>query len=73
MLVRGHRIDNIDDRVVVIEPDARKIPTYYVIPAVGVPLLFITLFIMLVASGRSKPKKTGDELLKEFKKDKDHK
>ena len=48
MLVRGHRVENIDDRVIVVTPDAQKIPTYYVIPAVGVPLLFIVLFIMLV-------------------------
>ena len=47
MLVRGHRVENIDDRVIVVTPDAQKIPTYYVIPAVGVPLLFIVLFIML--------------------------
>ncbi len=73
MLVRGHRVENIDDRVIVVTPDAQKIPTYYVIPAVGVPLLFIVLFIMLVASGGHKPKKTGDELLEEFKRNKDHK
>ena len=73
MLVRGHRVENIDDRVIVVTPDAQKIPTYYVIPAVGVPLLFIVLFIKLVASGGHKPKKTGDELLEEFKRNKDHK
>lgn len=67
MLVRGHRIENIDDRVIVVSPDAQKVPTYYVIPAVGVPLLFIALFIMLVASGRHEAKKTGEEMLEEFK------
>lgn len=73
MLVRGHRIENIDDRVIVVTPDATKLPTYYVMPAVGVPLLFIALFIMLVSSGRKKPKKSGEELLEEFKSNKDHK
>ena len=69
MFVRGHRIDNIDNRVIVVEPDARRIPSYYVIPAVGVPLLFVTLVVMLAASGKKRPKKTGEELLEEFKKD----
>lgn len=67
MLVRGHRVENIDDRVIVVTPDAQRIPTYYVIPAVGVPLLFVSLVIMLAVSGKKRPKKTGQELLEEFK------
>lgn len=69
MFVRGRRIDNIDDRVIVVEPDARRIPAYYVIPAIGVPLLFVTLVIMLAVSGRKRPGRTGEELLEAFKKD----
>ena len=70
MLVRGRRIDNIDNRVVVVTPDAVRIPNYYVIPAVGVPLLFITLVIMLFFSGRKRPKRTHQEMLDALKKQK---
>lgn len=68
MLVRGHRIDNIDDTVIVVNAEAQRIPSYYVIPAVGIPLLFVTLVIMLVVSGRRDRKRTTEELLKEIKK-----
>lgn len=67
MLVRGHRIETLDDTVIVVAAEAQKIPNYYVIPAVGIPLLFVTLVIMLVLSGRKKHRKTGEELLEEFK------
>nr|WP_300769095.1 class C sortase [uncultured Acetatifactor sp.] len=69
MLVRGHRIDNIDDIVIVVGAEAQRIPSYYVIPAVGIPLLFVSLVIMLAVSDRKKSRKTGEELLEEFKKD----
>ena len=47
MLVRGRRIENIAGEVVVVA-EAVRIPTYVVIPAVGVPLLFLILVIMLI-------------------------
>ena len=66
MLVRGHRIENPEEETdVVIAAEAQKIPTYYVIPAVGIPLLFVALAILLALSGRKK-RKTGKELLDEF-------
>lgn len=67
MLVRGHRIDNIDDSVIVVSADASRIPTYYVIPAVGIPLLFVTLVIMLFRSGRKRPGKNQQEMLEALK------
>lgn len=68
MLVRGHRIDNLDKKaVVVVTAEAQRIPSYYVIPAVGIPLLFVSLVIMLAVSGRRRHRKTGEELLEEFK------
>ena len=67
MLVRGHRVETSDETVIIVNAEAQKIPTYYVIPAVGIPLLFISLVIMLMLSGRKKHKKTGEELLEEFK------
>ncbi|MCI9336131.1 MAG: class C sortase [Lachnospiraceae bacterium] len=74
MLVRGHRIDNIEEeKIVIVAAEARKIPSYYVIPAVGIPLLFVTLVIMLILSGRKRSGKTGEELLEEFKRDNEFK
>ena len=74
MFVRGHRIDNLEEeKLVVVAAEAQKIPTYYVIPAVGIPLLFVTLVIMLAVSGRKHSGKTGEELLEEFKRDNDFK
>ena len=67
MLVRGHRIDNIDNNVIVVSAEASRIPSYYVIPAVGIPLLFVTLVIMLLRSGRKRPKKSQQELLDALK------
>ena len=74
MLVRGFRIDNIEgEEALAVAAEARKIPAYYVIPAVGIPLLFVSLIIMLTVSGRKRPKKTGEELLEEFKKNNGYK
>lgn len=67
MLVRGKRIDNIAGEVVVTA-EAVRIPTYVVIPAIGIPLLFIILVIMLVYYRRLGPRKTEAELLDEMRK-----
>ena len=67
MLVRGRRIDNIAGEVVVVA-EAVRIPTYVVIPAVGVPLLFILLVIMLIYYRRLGPRNTEAELLDEMRK-----
>ncbi len=67
MLVRGRRIDNIAGQVVVVS-EAVRIPNYIVIPAVGVPLLFVVLLVMLVYYRRLGPVKTEREILEELKK-----
>ena len=45
--------------------------TYIVIPALGVPMLFILLTGMLFYYSFRKPKKSGQQLLEEFKKKED--
>ena len=67
MLVRGKRIENIAGEVVVVA-EAVRIPNYVVIPAVGIPLLFLTLIIMLIVSGFTGRKKTKKEILDELRK-----
>lgn len=67
MLVRGKRIENIAGEVVVVA-EAVRIPNYVVIPAVGIPLLFVTLTVMLIGSSFKGRKKTKKEMLEELRK-----
>mgnify|MGYP002512388553 CR=1 FL=1 len=67
MLVRGKRIENIAGEVVVVA-EAVRIPTYVVIPAVGIPLLFITLTVALIVSSVRGRKKSKKEILDELRK-----
>ncbi len=66
MLMRGHRIANIDGKAT--PADAVKIPTYIVIPAVGIPLLFVVLLGMLIYYRKKKPGKTAQETLNDIRK-----
>ncbi len=68
MLVRGKRIENIAGEVVVVA-EAVRIPTYVVIPAVGIPLLFVTLTITLIVSSAQGRRKTKKEILDELRRD----
>lgn len=66
MLVRGKRIENIAGEVVVVA-EAVRIPNYVVIPAVGIPLLFITLVTALSVSSVKGPRKSKKEILEELR------
>lgn len=66
MLVRGKRIENIAGEVVVVAESVR-IPNYVVIPAVGIPLLFVTLTIILIGSSVTGRKKTRNQILDELR------
>ncbi|MEZ3486199.1 MAG: class C sortase, partial [Lachnospiraceae bacterium] len=66
MLMRGHRIDNLDG--IALPAEAVQIPTYIVIPAVGIPILFIVLAVMLIYYRRRGPKRSTQEMLDELRK-----
>lgn len=66
MLVRGKRIENIAGEVVVVA-EAVRIPNYVVIPAVGIPLLFVTLTIMLIVSSASGRQMSKGQILDELR------
>lgn len=68
MLVRGRRIENIAGEVVVVA-EAVRIPNYVVILAVGIPLLFVTLFVTLIVSSVSGRNMTKRQILEELRKD----
>ena len=55
LLIRGTRIAN-EAGELVVPAEAFRIPNYITIPAIGVPLLFITLIVLLISSGRKRPK-----------------
>lgn len=67
ILLRGKRIKNINGDVT-ITAEAVKIPTYIVVPAVCVPMLFILLLVMLIYYRRRGPQLTEKELLDKMKK-----
>lgn len=67
ILLRGHRIKNINGDVA-ITAEATRIPTYIVIPAVGIPILFVMLLIMLIYYRRRGPVRSDTELLEEIRK-----
>ena len=65
MLVRGTRIENIKEAPFVT-PDATRISTYVVIPALAVPLLFALLAGLLFYYNVRRPRKNKKELLEEY-------
>lgn len=67
ILVRGRRIENLAGEIVAVA-EAVRIPTYIVIPAIGVPLLFISLALMLLYYKIKKPRKSTQQMLDELRK-----
>lgn len=61
LLVRGHRVEN-DAMPIQVDPDAKILPRYVTIPAVGIPLLFLFLAGMLMTTGKKRPHVTEADL-----------
>jgi sortase A len=66
LLVRGVRIETAADAVSVAA-EAVKIPSYLVVPGVGIPLTLLVLILLMIYNRRRKPRKTQAELLEELK------
>lgn len=62
ILLRGRRIKNINGDIA-ITAEATMIPTYIVMLAVGIPLLFLMLLVMLIYYRWRGPIRTEQELL----------
>ena len=71
MLIRGHRIATMDS--IATPNEAVKIPTYIVVPAVGIPILFIVLVVMLIYYRRKAPRRSTQDMLEQIKHDNSHK
>lgn len=70
ILVRGTRTENIADLSSIA--DAERIPVYLVMPAVGIPILFILLLLLLLKYRRKGPQLSGREMLEQYTKNKEN-
>ena len=61
LLVRGHRIENIEGEVAVVA-GAVRIPNYVTVPAVAIPLLFLFLLGMMIFYRRRRPRIREEEM-----------
>lgn len=66
MLVRGVRIDDIDENVMV-SVNAVRVEPYIVIPAVTIPVVFVILLVTVLYYRYRKPTKTSETLLEDIK------
>lgn len=61
LLLRGRRIEDVDGALLAAS-EALRVPNHIVIPAVGIPILFLLLVVALIYFRRRKPKLTPDDL-----------
>lgn len=61
LLLRGRRIEDVDGALMAAS-EAIRVPNYIVIPAVGIPILFLLLVVALIYFRRRKPKITPEDL-----------
>ena len=66
ILVRAHRIENIEDRAA-IPADAVQIPSYIAVPAVAVPILFVYLAGSLIYRRMQRGNYNAERVLEEIK------
>lgn len=67
ILVRGHRIENMEEETAVIMKEAVRISSSIVILAISLPLLIVILTITLIYCRVKKPKKSEKEILEDLK------
>lgn len=61
LLLRGKRVVNVDEAMIAAT-EALRVPHYIVVPAVGVPILFVLLAVALIHFRRRKPKVTTEDI-----------
>lgn len=71
LLVRGHRIDNIEGTLVV-PAEAMQIPNYIAVPAVGIPMLFAYLVGSLIYYRVKGPRYDHDKVMQALEELKDN-
>ncbi len=72
LMIRGHRIENLDEEIILnVSADANKIDPVVVAPMVAVPILLLLFVVMMVKTSK-KGEKKGKKKEKNEKKDKDN-
>ncbi len=72
MLVRGHRVENEEEELVImITPDASRVPNYIVAIFIIVPTLVIMLIVYMIFTSRKKRSLSMFEILDELKTNED--
>lgn len=66
ILMRGHRIAGLDG--IAAPAEAVRIPVYIVIPAIGIPILFLLLTGLLIYYRRRGPMKSEEQILDDMRK-----
>ncbi|MBR1862157.1 MAG: class C sortase [Lachnospiraceae bacterium] len=70
MLVRGHRVENEkEELVVLITPDATKVPNHLVAVFIIIPTLIIMLIVYMIFTAGRKKNRSTYEILDEIKND----
>ncbi len=67
LLLRGRRVDNRDGAIMAAS-EAVRVPNHIVIPAVGIPILFLLLVLALIYFRRRRPQVTPEDVREFFKK-----
>lgn len=67
LLLRGRRVENTDGTLIAAS-EAVRVPNHVVIPAVGIPILFLLLVVALIYFRRRRPRITPEDLRDLFKK-----
>lgn len=70
LLVRGSRIDNVEDRTIYVSTDAHRIDALIVTPVVAAPMLIILMIYFIIKDKKqSKAKKAAQKNIKKGQKD----
>ncbi len=67
ILIRGSRVENAAGDLIIVK-EAVKLPVPIVMLAVGIPLLFLVLAVLLLYYRLQRPKKSQKEILEDLKK-----
>lgn len=66
LLVRGHRIENIQENTVRVTADAIQIEPMLIAPIVAMPILLILLIVLLLPKKQRKNDRDGDDIYEDF-------
>lgn len=66
-IVRGHRIETVDETSVIVPADALQLESRFVAVIIAMPILMFLVVVLLLKTGKRKPNTVVNELLKRRK------